>query len=331
MQRKAHPLPPARWPLATPPHWRRGVMTLLAGCSALILATLAVAPSPAGAAAGNESAKPHKSAPATKPQKKTEAAKPHAKTAAAAAPKTKTTEAAKHKARHPAVGHPANATPATSTTPPTANLGEPKPAAASKAFEHGPGVLGMSLRTLRQEQIQEYVTEPVAMVALALDDLRFAPVNKGTHVEVNLADRIPFEGKGDKIAPKAKRPLDVLARILTDNPKTRIQVLVHTDDRGDPDTNLRQSQRAADAVKAYLVTKGVVADRITPIGRGSEAPLVAAAGRAQTWQERVRNQRVELVIEPLGTVPAKPADSPIPALKPPQGQAGGHDRPMLVK
>lgn len=320
MQRKAHPLPHARWPLATLPHWRRGVMTLLAGGSALILATLAVAPSPADAAAGNESAKPHKSAPA---------AKPHTKAEAAAAPKTRTTEAAKHKARHPAVGHPANATPA--TPPPTANLGEAKSAAASKAFEHGPGVLGMSLRTLRQEQIQEYVTEPVAMVALAFDDLRFAPVNKGTHVEINLGDRIPFEGKGDKVSPKARRPLDVLARILTDNPKTRIQVLVHTDDRGDPDNNLRQSQRAAEAVKAYLVTKGVAADRITPIGRGSEAPLATTAGRAQTWQERVRNQRVELVIEPLGPVPAKPADSPVPTLKPPQGQAGGHDRPMVVK
>ncbi len=187
----------------------------------------------------------------------------------------------------------------------------PKADPSPSVFEQGPGVLGISLRTLRQQQIDEYVTEPVALVAIALDDLRFAPVNKKTHVEVNLAGRVSFEGKGDKVAPKARRILDVIGRILADNPQTRIEILVHTDDQGDAGYNLRLSQRAAQAVKDYLVGKGVAAERITATGRGEEAPLIATGKRTPTSQERIRNRRVELVIAPLEE-PAliAPAESP---------------------
>jgi outer membrane protein OmpA-like peptidoglycan-associated protein len=167
------------------------------------------------------------------------------------------------------------------------------------AFEQGPGVLGISLRTQRQAQLKHYVSEPVGLVALGLEDLRFAPVNKRTHVEVNLTNRIPFEGKGDQVGPKAKRTLDALAGLFADNPRTRVKIIVHTDDQGDAGYNLRLSQRAADAVKQYLVGRGVAAERLTPVGRGEEAPLAATGKRTPTRQERERNRRVELVIEPL--------------------------------
>jgi len=167
------------------------------------------------------------------------------------------------------------------------------------AFEQGPGVLGISLRTQRQALLKNYVSEPVGLVALGLEDLRFAPVNKRTHVEVNLTNRIPFEGKGDQVGPKAKRTLDALAGLFADNPRTRVKIIVHTDDQGDAGYNLRLSQRAAEAVKQYLVGRGVAAERLTPVGRGEEAPLAATGKRTPTRQERERNRRVELVIEPL--------------------------------
>ena len=167
------------------------------------------------------------------------------------------------------------------------------------AFEQGPGVLGISLRTQRQAQLKHYVSEPVGLVALGLEDLRFAPVNKRTHVEVNLTNRIPFEGKGDQVGPKAKRTLDALAGLFAVNPRTRVKIIVHTDDQGDAGYNLRLSPRAAEAVKQYLVGRGIAAERLTPVGRGEAAPLAATGKRTPTRQERERNRRVELVIEPL--------------------------------
>ena len=167
-------------------------------------------------------------------------------------------------------------------------------------------MLGVSLSTSRRDQLKEFPSEQVGRIALVLDDLRFAPVNKKTHVEVNLLDRIPFEGKGDQLGVKARRALDALGRMFLDNPETQVQVLVHTNDQGDAGYNLRLSQRAAEAVKAYLVGRGIAASRLTPIGRGEEAPLINTGKRTPTQAERRRNQRVELIIEPLSASPAAP-------------------------
>jgi len=205
----------------------------------------------------------------------------------------------------PAPSPPQAAMPAASVTTGVAAPSGPaqpteRPAPAPvDTFEQGPGVLGISLRTQRQTQLKHYVSEPVGLVALGLEDLRFAPVNKPTHVEVNLTNRIPFEGKGDQVGTKAKRTLDALAGLFADNPRTRVKIIVHTDDQGDAGYNLRLSERAAEAVKQYLVGRGVAAERLTPVGRGEEAPLAATGKRTPTRQERERNRRVELVIEPL--------------------------------
>ncbi len=292
----AHPLPPARRPLAAPHHRGRALPWLAAGLSALILAALTAVAIPAAAEpparAGAQSAK-------SKPTKaKAETAKP------------KTAQAAKRQPRKTSVGQAANPLPV-AAMPMAPGAAQAESSARAVAFESGPGVLGVSLRTARQQQIKEYVTEPVALVALAFDDLRFAPVNKGDHVEVNLANRIQFDGKADKVAPKSRRVADVIARILTDNPDTRVRVLVHIDDAGDAAANLRQSQKAADAVRLHLISKGVQSERVTAVGRGAEAPL------SNKRADRFRNKRVEIFIEPLTPPPApqqptQTAPSPLP-------------------
>ena len=294
----AQPLPPAGRTQAAPLfHWRT-LPALALGCTALILTALAAPPYPSAAAEppAHGGAQPAKGNKATK-------AKPGAE-----ATKSKTTQAAKRQPRKTSVGQAANPLPAAALA-----LGADQGASAARAaaFESGPGVLGVSLRTARQQQIKEYVTEPVALVALAFDDLRFAPVNKGDHVAVNLADRIQFDGKGDKVAAKSRRVLDVIARILTDNPGTRVQVLVHTDDAADAAANLRQSQKGAEAVRQYLMSKGVQAERITANGRGAEVPL------SNKRADRFRNKRVELQVAPLTPPPAPPG----PAGSPPDSRA----------
>ncbi len=142
----AHPLPHARWPLATPPKHPRGLMTRAVGCAALLLAVLAAGPSPAVAAepaagqsaAGTVPAKSKPKAAAAKSKPKADAAKtknetakskskskPKSKTksengkskAPAEPAKTTTTEAAKRRARRPSVGRAANPTPVTSVMP----------------------------------------------------------------------------------------------------------------------------------------------------------------------------------------------------------------------
>ena len=74
------------------------------------------------------------------------------------------------------------------------------------------------------------------------------------------------------------------------NPDINVEVSGHTDNTGASATNLRLSQARADAVRAYLATKGVAPERMVAKGYGPAQPIApntTSAGRAQ-------NRRVEL-------------------------------------
>ena len=87
--------------------------------------------------------------------------------------------------------------------------------------------------------------------------------------------------------------LDEVAQALDKNP--RIQVLevgVHSDERGAEEFNLRITGERAQAIKTYLVSKGVSADRLAARGYGESRPLCTEHNEA-CWS---RNRRTELLI-----------------------------------
>ena len=87
--------------------------------------------------------------------------------------------------------------------------------------------------------------------------------------------------------------LDNVARVLTAQPKiTKVRVEGHTDDLGNDDYNKKLSQRRADAVRAYLINKGIDAGRLEAVGFGEEQPKV----KETTAAARATNRRVEFVI-----------------------------------
>ena len=169
----------------------------------------------------------------------------------------------------------------------------------SMAFENAPGVLGTSIHTLRKEALKAYATESLGAVALGLEDIRLSPVNKNGLIALNLGEQIEFGFNSSAIPKKSRRLLDGIGRLLAENPDTQVQILTHTDDQGDSGYNRRLSQRRADAIKDYLISRGVAETRIAATGKGEDAPLVETDSRAPTRAERARNRRTELLIEPL--------------------------------
>ncbi len=85
--------------------------------------------------------------------------------------------------------------------------------------------------------------------------------------------------------------LDQVAQALKDAPRVRVRVEGHTDDVGREAANLRLSQRRAQAVRAYLVRKGIAPDRLEAVGYGPTRPLASnktAKGRAQNRRTEFR-------------------------------------------
>jgi len=93
------------------------------------------------------------------------------------------------------------------------------------------------------------------------------------------------------LTPEAMNILDGVARSLLSYPEIRLEVAGHTDSSGDDAYNLELSQRRSEAVRTYLISKGVNADMFSARGYGEERPVesnATAAGRAE-------NRRVELI------------------------------------
>jgi outer membrane protein OmpA-like peptidoglycan-associated protein len=99
-----------------------------------------------------------------------------------------------------------------------------------------------------------------------------------------------FETGKSALKPESFTVLDIVAQSLNANPDIRIEIAGYTDNTGSEATNLRLSQARADAVRAYLGSKGVAPGRMVAKGYGAANPIApnsTAAGRAQ-------NRRVEL-------------------------------------
>jgi OOP family OmpA-OmpF porin len=79
-----------------------------------------------------------------------------------------------------------------------------------------------------------------------------------------------------------------MAKFLADVPNARGEVEGHTDSQGADAYNQALSQRRADAVRKYLVDKGVAGDRLQAKGYGESKP----EGDNKTADGRAQNRRV---------------------------------------
>lgn len=75
----------------------------------------------------------------------------------------------------------------------------------------------------------------------------------------------------------SKDSLEYLVDLLDRNPTFVIQLEAHTDSRGKDNYNLDLSQRRAETCVNYLITRGIDAPRLKPVGMGETSPLIKEA------------------------------------------------------
>jgi outer membrane protein OmpA-like peptidoglycan-associated protein len=112
-------------------------------------------------------------------------------------------------------------------------------------------------------------------------------------LSIRLDSSFLFEPKTAGILPGAHEKLERVAKVLGElGEDETIVVKGHTDATGDDARNLELSKKRADAVKDYLVSRGIAPERVRAEGRGKQqpsAPNDTAEGRAQ-------NRRVEIIV-----------------------------------
>lgn len=102
-----------------------------------------------------------------------------------------------------------------------------------------------------------------------------------------------FEFDKSNILPESYPMLDSLAGWLIDHPEQQARVAGHTDNVGKASYNLELSGKRADAIRQYLIEKGVLADRLQSKGYGDAEPIADN----KTPGGRALNRRVEVAFE----------------------------------
>ncbi|UTW64227.1 OmpA family protein [bacterium SCSIO 12741] len=147
-------------------------------------------------------------------------------------------------------------------------------------YAETPGYLFKSVSFEYQERSQ---FDPIEM------DIYLDPIIKGVTVQLN---NIYFQTGKAALLSKSRVELDKLYKLMKRNPTLKIELGGHTDNTGSEQVNETLSKKRVEAVKKYLVDKGIPANRMVGVGYGEAKPIATN----DTPEGRKQNRRVEFTV-----------------------------------
>jgi outer membrane protein OmpA-like peptidoglycan-associated protein len=120
-------------------------------------------------------------------------------------------------------------------------------------------------------------------------------VRQGDDLLLRMPSNVTFATNEASIQPQFRTTLDNVAQVLTDYPKTYIDVMGHTDSDGSKTYNQSLSERRAGSVADYLSSHGVQSARLAARGYGEMQPIASN----ETPEGKAQNRRVEIKLVPV--------------------------------
>ena len=113
----------------------------------------------------------------------------------------------------------------------------------------------------------------------------------GCHSKANIAlEGVTFRIATERLTPESAEILDRVVTVLKKFSNLQLEVAGHTDNTGSATTNTKLSAARAEAVRAYLIDKGIAEERLAAKGYGPDEPIASN----DTAEGRRANRRVEL-------------------------------------
>jgi peptidoglycan-associated lipoprotein len=104
---------------------------------------------------------------------------------------------------------------------------------------------------------------------------------------VNVGDRVFFETDSSELTPQGRETLNKEAQWLNRHNRYAFTIEGHADERGTREYNIALGARRAQTVREYLVSRGVMAQRMHTISYGKERP-VAVCNDISCWSQNRR-------------------------------------------
>ena len=153
--------------------------------------------------------------------------------------------------------------------------------------------------TMRQTPWTAPMQEGPVPVTITVDDGKGGTASDSVTIQVIrptvkefVFEDVHFDFDRYSLRPEATRALDEAVRTLQANPELRIEIEGHTCNIGTAEYNLALGERRATAVRDYLTSRGVGADRLRTVSYGEERPKFDNS-REET---RRLNRRAALVV-----------------------------------
>jgi outer membrane protein OmpA-like peptidoglycan-associated protein len=112
---------------------------------------------------------------------------------------------------------------------------------------------------------------------------------------ITLSGSVLFASNKDALLPAAQERLGQVADALKTQDDHKIVVEGHTDSQGSAASNQGLSERRAQSVVSFLISRGVPADQIRAQGVGPTRPIADNASA----EGRANNRRVEIIVQPV--------------------------------
>ncbi len=147
-----------------------------------------------------------------------------------------------------------------------------------------------------QTEVQRRQEAEKRAAQAAADLAKLASVKQETRgMVITLSGAVLFTSGKSELLPAAQVKLnDVAKALIEQDPDSKMVVEGHTDSQGTAAANQDLSQRRAQAVRDYLVSRGIAGDRVTAQGFGPTRPI----GENGSAEGRANNRRVEIVVQP---------------------------------
>jgi outer membrane protein OmpA-like peptidoglycan-associated protein len=151
-----------------------------------------------------------------------------------------------------------------------------------------------SLYTATYQSNAELIPDSIEVeISLARNRLkarrRFAVLDIGRKLIVN---NILFSTNQHTIQAQSLPELDYLVRLMKARPTLKVKIEGHTDNVGSEAHNMKLSYLRAEAVRQYMVKRGIARDRLYTIGYGATRPTASNDGE----EGRQLNRRTEFII-----------------------------------
>lgn len=156
-------------------------------------------------------------------------------------------------------------------------------------------LIGAGVGALAGGAVGAYMDKQEDELRRVMRDSGVTVTRKGDDIILNMPSNITFRTDSADLNSQFYKVLDGVALVAKKYDKTIIEVAGHTDSTGTAEYNRGLSQRRANSVADYLMTRGVARARLMTAAGGEDHPIASNA----TEQGRAANRRVEVTLAPL--------------------------------